>query len=352
MENLEQTSQNAQQASREVVIFLQNMQNFQAQVAAFNPILQIQNQNLAQYAAQGQVASTITLLLAASTIPAIALFDMLSASVDRATQAIANLCSTYTTLTTKLGDLSALQGLTAELGKINLNMKDSVLVINQNVEGGSDWYSSIIEAIIALSNMNRGMSAWILTMITGALLFFKYKALIIANMAAMWAYIGIQKVLGGIMKIGTAIQWAMNIAMGANPVMLIVIGVAALIAAIILAWKKLDWFREGILSIWDTIVEFFTAIWEGIKKFGSAIGKFLGFDMSEEEKSRPRPNKKTRTLQKTTRTRRRERRRLLLQPPRRRRTQHANGRRSCGPTRGLRRTQHASRHLRRPTRGL
>jgi len=51
----------------------------------------------------------------------------------------------------------------------------------------------------------------------------------------------------------TAATWLWNAAMAANPITLVVIAIAALVAGILLLWKHVDWFREGILAMWDAI---------------------------------------------------------------------------------------------------
>jgi hypothetical protein len=62
----------------------------------------------------------------------------------------------------------------------------------------------------------------------------------------------------------TAVQWLFNVAMSANPIGLIVLGVGALIAAFVLAYKKVDWFRDLIK---DT--------WKWIEKTWSKVGGFI-----------------------------------------------------------------------------
>ncbi|MCP4651295.1 MAG: hypothetical protein GY853_14600 [PVC group bacterium] len=53
------------------------------------------------------------------------------------------------------------------------------------------------------------------------------------------------------MKIYAAAQWLANAAMSAFPIILVVAGIAALIAGIVLAYQKLDWFRDLIDGIWQ-----------------------------------------------------------------------------------------------------
>ena len=61
-----------------------------------------------------------------------------------------------------------------------------------------------------------------------------------------------------------AAQWAWNIAMTANPIGLIIAGIAALAGGLIYAYKKVGWFRGAIM-----------ATWEGLKGFGNAIKTYV-----------------------------------------------------------------------------
>ncbi|MDU7303380.1 MAG: phage tail tape measure protein, partial [Peptoniphilus lacydonensis] len=76
-------------------------------------------------------------------------------------------------------------------------------------------------------------------------------------------------IVGGITKIvgiftGTLIP-AITAVVSAIGIVPIAIG--AVIAGLVLLWKKCDWFREGLISIWETIKESTVAIWNGIKEF-------------------------------------------------------------------------------------
>lgn len=51
----------------------------------------------------------------------------------------------------------------------------------------------------------------------------------------------------------TAVQWALNAALYANPYVAIVIGIVALIAAIVILWKKNEGFRNFIIGAWNAI---------------------------------------------------------------------------------------------------
>lgn len=79
-------------------------------------------------------------------------------------------------------------------------------------------------------------------------------------------------------KAQAAAQWALNAAMSANPIMLVVVAIAALVAGIVIAYKKsetfrnivngafgavktgvmavVDWFKEAIPAAFNAVVEF------------------------------------------------------------------------------------------------
>jgi len=71
-------------------------------------------------------------------------------------------------------------------------------------------------------------------------------------------------------KIATGIQLLFNLAMTANPIGLIVVGIGALIAAVVLAWNKFDWFRNGVLAVFDGIKNAVTRSLDVIKTLFNA----------------------------------------------------------------------------------
>jgi hypothetical protein len=76
----------------------------------------------------------------------------------------------------------------------------------------------------------------------------------------------------GIMGLVTAAQWAWDAAMDANPIGLIVIGIAALIAIIVLLVKHWDWVKKAGAAAWHGIKVGAEAAWNFIKKIPGWIG--------------------------------------------------------------------------------
>lgn len=54
-------------------------------------------------------------------------------------------------------------------------------------------------------------------------------------------------------KAMAAAQWLLNAAMSANPIGLIIAGVVALVAGIVLLWNKCEWFRNLVMTIFNAI---------------------------------------------------------------------------------------------------
>jgi len=91
------------------------------------------------------------------------------------------------------------------------------------------------------------------------------------------AILGIKAVMATIIAVKKAwvvVQTVLNAVLNANPIALIVIGVAALIAGIILLVKNWDKVVAALKKAFEAIGNFFKKIWEGIKSF---FAKVVGF---------------------------------------------------------------------------
>jgi hypothetical protein len=55
------------------------------------------------------------------------------------------------------------------------------------------------------------------------------------------------------MKVWTAIQWALNVAMDANPIGLVILAIAGLVAGVILAYNHFGAFRDIVADVWSWI---------------------------------------------------------------------------------------------------
>lgn len=73
----------------------------------------------------------------------------------------------------------------------------------------------------------------------------------------------------------TAAQTALNAVMSANPVALIVIAIAALVAGVIAAYKNFDGFRRVVDAVWEGIKKLASVIWDGLVKAFEKVSSVL-----------------------------------------------------------------------------
>jgi phage-related protein len=113
----------------------------------------------------------------------------------------------------------------------------------------SDVVGAVADAVIWLDKVG-ALKPLIIGVVAA---FAAFKAVTIATNIAMTAMAAAQRVV-------TAAQWLMNAALSANPIGLIIAGVAALIAIFAVLWNNSEEFRN-----------FFIGMWEGIKSAVSAV---------------------------------------------------------------------------------
>jgi len=83
-------------------------------------------------------------------------------------------------------------------------------------------------------------------------------------------------------------QWALNVAMEANPVGLVIAGIAALGAILYYAWEKSEMFRGGVMAMWEAtkaavglMIDYFSALWDIV---GGGIKALFTGDTSQIER--------------------------------------------------------------------
>ncbi len=84
----------------------------------------------------------------------------------------------------------------------------------------------------------------------------------LAAVTVVWA--AAVKTISAVTKIWTAGQWLLNAALTANPIGLLVVGIAALIAGVVLAYMKIKPFREAVNAVGRAFVAAGRAIIDGI----------------------------------------------------------------------------------------
>lgn len=72
-------------------------------------------------------------------------------------------------------------------------------------------------------------------------------------------------------KVYTATQWLLNAAMTANPIGLLITGLATLAAGVIYAYNKSETFRAGLWGVWGAL----KAVGESIRMYFSGLGEII-----------------------------------------------------------------------------
>jgi phage-related protein len=117
-------------------------------------------------------------------------------------------------------------------------------------------------------------------------------AVMVANRVALIAGAVAMAVVRGAVLAWTAVQWALNVALNANPIGLIVIAIAALVAGIIYAYRNSETFRNIVQAVWAAIKVAISAVvnwitgtvwpslqraWQQISDGAKALWEFVKF---------------------------------------------------------------------------
>lgn len=76
-------------------------------------------------------------------------------------------------------------------------------------------------------------------------------------------------------KAVTAVQWLLNAALNANPIGLVIVAIAALVAAFVVLWKKCEGFRNFWKNLWNGIKNIASKAWISIKGFFASVPGFF-----------------------------------------------------------------------------
>lgn len=169
------------------------------------------------------------------------------------------------TLTAKTEDLAA------SFGTALLPVAQDLLKL---FEGMVDWISQNQSAVEKIIVVVAGFTATILAVNVAMR---AYEAAMVLAKVATLAYQGIMAAVRGAVMAWTVAQWALNVALTANPIGVVVAAIVALVAAFVLAYKKSEAFRNIVdktFSFLKTVVvgyiniyiNTFKLIWEWMKK--------------------------------------------------------------------------------------
>ena len=186
----------------------------------------------------------------------------------------------YDALSSSMNNCSGIAGETAAVMQDNLQSKVEQL-------GGSleslaiklseyviPYLTGLVEkitaAVEAFTNLSPGVQKAILVIagivaVVGPLLIVVGKVI-----SAVGTIMTIIPKLAGVLNVVKTAFAALNATMLANPILLIIAAITALVAAFIHLWNTNEAFRQFWIDLWKNIQEVATAAWNGIKEFLAA----------------------------------------------------------------------------------
>ncbi|WP_218711555.1 hypothetical protein [Arthrobacter sp. BF1] len=168
------------------------------------------------------------------------------------------------TFSKELGTMSGAQDmLKAQFENFGTKIGTALLPVltemTQHLSGIVDFASENATVLLILAGVLGGLAAGVL----------------VVN-GAMKAWAAAQAVGLVATKAWTAAQWLFNAAMTANPIGLVIIAVALLIAAVVLAYQNIGWFRDGVDAALKWIGEAWTNTTKWISDAWTNVTTFLG----------------------------------------------------------------------------
>lgn len=165
------------------------------------------------------------------------------------------------------------QGVTAMIESVDKGLKDAKLggiakvfeTIGNTVR---DTLKSLAPYIVKTISFLVNLAKWINENKTWL------EAIIIPLVAFIGTFSMIMKIISIVKGITTAIS-VLNAVMLANPIVLIIAAIVALIAIFVVLWKKCDWFRNFWIGLWNGIVDIVVGAWEWIKGLFTGVIDFI-----------------------------------------------------------------------------
>jgi len=94
------------------------------------------------------------------------------------------------------------------------------------------------------------------------------------NIGAAVARVG-QLAASAATAVWTGAQWLLNAALTANPIGLVILAIVAIVAAIVIAYKKSETFRMIVQLLWAAIKAGAAAAWNALKAFGASFAGWV-----------------------------------------------------------------------------
>lgn len=154
-------------------------------------------------------------------------------------------------------------------------------VKNSGIELGSAFLTALVPTITTVADVVEKVTTWFSGLDDGTKTVIATVMAFIAALSPVLIIGG--KVISGIGKVITVVPQIVGAVSGVvgfvtgtvipfigtviSTIGLIPIAIAAVIGVIVLLWNRCDWFREGVIAIWEAIKSAAIAVWNAIKDF-------------------------------------------------------------------------------------
>ena len=183
-------------------------------------------------------------------------WDELQASIENSGGAAGQMADTQ--LDNLQGQLtllkSALEGLAISFGQL---LMPAIKTIVGWVQKFVDW----------LNGMDEGTKKVVVTIALLAAALGPVLIIVGKVISAVGTIMTVVPKIAGAIKVVKGAFAALNTTMLANPIVLIIAAIAALVAAFIYLWNNCDGFRQFWINLWENVKQVAVAVWEGLKTF-------------------------------------------------------------------------------------
>lgn len=153
---------------------------------------------------------------------------------------------------------------------------DEATIATNNLKlAGADLGSTLLETLTPKINSTveaiKNFAQWFRSLSDEQKNIILIIATLVAAIGPLFIFIG--KMASGVSEIIKVVQVlipivsSLNAVLAANPIILIITGITALIVAIVLLYNKCEWFRDGVNAVVGTIVDFAKEVWDKISTF-------------------------------------------------------------------------------------
>ncbi len=196
----------------------------------------------------------------------LALMNAGEGDIEKLSSAIADCDGTAVGMAETMQDNLAgqLQILKSQLEELAISFGELLMPAVRTIVG---WIQKFVDW---LNSMDEGTRKVIVTIALVAAAVGPVLIIVGKVISAVGTIMTIIPKLAGVIGIVQKAFAALNAVMLANPIVLVIAAVAALVAAFIYLWNNCEEFRQFWIDLWESIKEIAIAVWEGLKEFFSA----------------------------------------------------------------------------------